>query len=30
VDPFFPELLPATIKLAVASIGAMMHGDDEA
>jgi hypothetical protein len=30
VDPFFPELLPASIKLAVASIGAMMHGDDEA
>jgi hypothetical protein len=30
VDPFFPELLPASIKLAVASIGAMMQGDDDA
>lgn len=29
VDPFFPELLPASIKLAVASIGAMMQGDDD-
>jgi hypothetical protein len=30
VDPFFPELLPASIKLAVASIGAMMQGEDDA
>ncbi|WP_434479593.1 TY-Chap domain-containing protein [Gemmatimonas sp.] len=30
IEPFFPELLPASIRLAAASIGAMMDADDEA